>query len=75
MAAAACFAAALARPSQWKGWANLALALLLMLAPFLLGFTGAAPALWSHWIPALLLGLAALWSLARTGQDRAAATD
>jgi hypothetical protein len=67
-----CFALASASPGMWKGWINLALALALMLAPFVLGFTTVRLAVWSHWIFGLAIGLAALWSLARTGADRPA---
>jgi len=71
-AAGAVFALALLRPGQTKGWIGLALAGAMLLAPFVLGFTAAPQPLWSHWLAGVLLGLAALWSLARAGADAAA---
>ncbi len=67
--AVAAFGVALPRPGQIPGWINLALAIALFLAPFALGFTGSPRPLWSHWLFGVVLGLAALWSLARTGAD------
>lgn len=63
------FAIALVKPEQWEEWVNLVLAVLLLLAPFVLGFTDAAGAAWSHWILAILIGGDAIWALAqgRTG--------
>lgn len=68
-AALLAFGVALPRPGQTNGWINLALAVALLVAPFVLGFTGSPRALWSHWLFGVVIGLAALWSLARTGPD------
>lgn len=61
------FAIALARPGQWEEWVNLVLAVLLLLSPFVLGFTGVTAAAWSHWILAILIGGDAIWALAQSG--------
>lgn len=68
------FAIALAKPQQWEEWVNLVLAVVLLLAPFVLGFTGVAGAAWSHWILAILIGGDAIWALvASRGQAHGAA--
>jgi len=69
VAAVVAFGVALPRPGQASGWINLGLAVALILAPFVLGFTAAPRPLWSHWLFGVLIGVAALWSLARTGAD------
>lgn len=62
------FGIAVARPGQWEEWVNLVLAVLLLLSPFVLGFTGMAAAAWSHWILAILIGADAIWALAQSRQ-------
>lgn len=57
------FGIALAKPGQWEEWVNLVLAIVLLLSPFVLGFTGVAGAAWSHWILAILIGGDAIWAL------------
>lgn len=58
------FAIALFKPEhQWEEWANLALAVLLILAPFALGFSAVAGAAYAHWILGVLIGLDAIWAL------------
>lgn len=69
VAALVAFGLALPWPGQSKGWFTLALAVALLVAPFALGFTASPRPLWSHWLFGVGLGLAALWSLARTGAD------
>jgi len=68
------FAIALGKPQQWEEWVNLVLAVVLLLAPFALGFTGVAGAAWTHWILAILIGGDAIWALAQArGQPHGAA--
>lgn len=58
------FAIALAKPSyQWEEWANLALGIVLFLAPFAMGFTPVLDAAYAHWILGALIGLDAIWAL------------
>lgn len=58
------FAVALFRPEhQWEEWGNLALAVLLILAPFALGFTVVLGAAYTHWLLGALIGLDAIWAL------------
>ena len=57
------FAIALAKPQQWEEWVNLVLAVLLLLSPFVLGFTGTMGAAVTHWILAVLIGGDAIWAL------------
>lgn len=58
------FAIALFKPEhQWEEWGNLALAVLLILAPFALGFAAVAGAAYAHWILGVLIGIDAIWAL------------
>ncbi len=57
------FGIAVAKPQQWDEWVNLVLAIVLLLSPFVLGFTGVVGAAWSHWILAILIGVDAIWAL------------
>lgn len=57
------FAVALAKPQQWEEWVNVVLAVVLLLSPFVLGFTGVAGAAWTHWILGILIGGDAIWAL------------
>ncbi len=68
------FGIAVAKPGQWAEWVNVVLAVLLLLSPFVLGFTGVAAAAWSHWILGILIAIDALWALAqvRSGAHGAA---
>lgn len=61
------FAASLAKPQQWEEWVNLVLSVLLILSPFVLGFTGTTGAAVTHWILGILIGGDAVWALV---QDR-----
>lgn len=61
------FGIAVARPGNWEEWVNLVLAVLLLLSPFVLGFTGVTAAAWSHWVLAILIGGDAIWALAQSG--------
>ncbi len=61
------FGIALVKPEQWEEWVNLVLAVVLLLSPFVLGFTDTSGAAWTHWILAILIGGDAIWALV---QDR-----
>lgn len=64
IATAVLFAIALFKPEhQWEEWGSLALAVLLILAPFALGFTAVIGAAYAHWILGALIGLDAIWAL------------
>lgn len=68
------FSIALAKPQQWEEWVNLVLAVLLILSPFVLGFTGVVGAAWTHWILGILIGADAIWALVQIrGQAHGAA--
>ncbi|MGD8429947.1 MAG: SPW repeat protein [Ectothiorhodospiraceae bacterium] len=55
--------AVLSQPHQWEEWINLVLGAWLILAPFVLGFSGIAAATWNHVILGLLVGADAIWAL------------
>jgi len=57
------FAIALVKPQMWEEWVNLVLAVLLLLSPFVLGFTATTGAALSHWILGILIGADAVWAL------------
>lgn len=59
------FGIALAKPQPWEEWVNIVLAVLLVLAPFVLGFMDAGTAAWNHWIVGILIGGDAIWALAQ----------
>jgi hypothetical protein len=59
------FGVALYRPNdRWEEWVNLALGVILLIAPFVFGFTAVAGAAYSHWILGVLIGADAIWALA-----------
>lgn len=66
IAVALFFAIALAQPHYWEEWVNLALAVWLFIAPFVLGFTGVGTAAWNHWILAVLIAGDSIWAMAQT---------
>jgi len=55
--------AAVSRPQKWKEWTNLILGIWLILAPFVLGFTEYAGAMWNQIIVGILVGADALWAM------------
>lgn len=58
------FAVALFQPDyQWEEWVNLALAVLLLISPFALGFATVTGAAYTHWILGILIGADAIWAL------------
>lgn len=57
--------AALAGPRRWKEWAQLAIGVWLVIAPFVLAFHVTEPgAGWNHIILGMLIGVNALWAAA-----------
>jgi hypothetical protein len=67
--------AAIVRFAAWEEWINLALGAWLVIAPWVLGFSAAAAATWSHVILGLVIIAFAGWSgwSARHGGTQAAA--
>lgn len=58
------FGVAVSRPdNQWEEWANLVLAVLMLISPFALGFTFMLGAAYTHWFLGALIGLDAIWAL------------
>jgi len=58
------FAMALFQPDrQWEEWVNLALAILLLIAPYAMGFVYVVGAAYTHWILGVLIGADAIWAL------------
>lgn len=58
------FAIAVLRKTQvWEEWVLLALGAWLIAAPFLLGYTGIAAAMWNSMIVGFLVGADSVWSL------------
>ena len=52
--------------NQWEEWVNLVVGVWVFIAPFLLGFAGAASAMWAHVIIGLVVAVLAaveLWSV------------
>lgn len=54
---------ALSRPQKWEEWTNSVLGLWILIAPFVLQFTGDQAALWNHVIVGIVLGADALWAV------------
>lgn len=64
---------AISQPQKWEEWTNLAIGVWLILAPFVLGFSGETGALWNHVIIGVLVGADALWAMREpVHRDRAA---
>lgn len=58
------FAVALFQPEQqWEEWINLVLAVLLLIAPYAMGFVYVVGAAYTHWILGILIGADAIWAL------------
>jgi hypothetical protein len=55
--------AAIVMFTEWEEWMNLALGMWVVLAPWVLGFTGLAYALWAHVALGLLVAAVAAWEL------------
>jgi SPW repeat len=59
--------AALISFHAWEEWANTALALWLIISPYLLGFTTMTQAVWNQVIVGVLVGILAIWTAATEG--------
>lgn len=60
---------------EWEAWVNLGLGLLAAVAPWLLGFSGAAYAMWTHVATGLAVAILAaveIWMLHDSSSTRAA---
>jgi hypothetical protein len=55
--------AAIVAFTEWEEWANLVLGIWVVLAPWFLGFTGVAAALWVHVVFGVLIAAIAAWEL------------
>lgn len=55
---------ALAQPQRWEEWINLLIGVWLIIAPFVLGFTGHTGAMWNHIVVGIIVGGDALWAMA-----------
>ncbi|WP_342358661.1 SPW repeat protein [Terrarubrum flagellatum] len=55
--------AALAAFAEWEEWLNVLLGAWLVVSPWLLGFTAAAPILWTHVIFGALIIIASGWAV------------
>ena len=55
--------AAIVAFTEWEEWVNLALGIWVVLAPWILGFTGVTYALWAHVVLGLLVAAVAAWEL------------
>ena len=67
--------AALVRFAEWEEWINVALGVWLVIAPWVLGFSAVAAAMWSHVILGVVIAALAAWRAwsAHHGEPRAAA--
>jgi hypothetical protein len=54
--------AAIVRFAEWEEWINVALGAWLVIAPWILGFTAVAAAMWTHVILGLVILVFAGWS-------------
>ncbi len=64
--------AALSLPQKWEEWTNAVLGLWLIVAPFALGFTAEAGAMWNHIIIGVLVAADALWAVQSLGHGTTA---
>lgn len=55
--------AALSAFAEWEEWVNLVLGLWLMVAPWMLGFTGNFNAFWTHMILGILTAAVSAWAV------------
>jgi hypothetical protein len=55
--------AAMVAFTEWEEWVNLALGIWVVLAPWILSFTGVTHAVWAHVVLGLLITAAAAWEL------------
>jgi hypothetical protein len=55
--------AAIVAFTEWEEWVNLALGIWVVLAPWILGFTGVTSALWAHVVLGFLVAAVAAWEL------------
>jgi len=54
--------------AQWEEWVNLIVGIWVLIAPFILGFGGAATAMWTHVVIGLVVAILAaveLWGVTR----------
>jgi hypothetical protein len=61
---------ALTVPRLWEEWVNLVLGIWLIIAPFLLGFSGEASATWNHVVLGIVIGVDAIWAMADVAVHR-----
>lgn len=54
--------AALSIPQKWEEWTNAVVGLWLIIAPFALGFSAEAAAVWNHVIVGVVVAADALWA-------------
>lgn len=64
IAVAAFAVIALVAPRMWEEWTNLVLGAWLVVAPFLLGYSGESTAAWSHVIVGIVIAADAIWAMA-----------
>ena len=55
-------AAAIMAFHQWEEWTNVALAIWLIVSPFLLGYAMLSNALWNQIVLGIIIGILALWT-------------
>lgn len=63
---------ALAVPRLWEEWINVVLGIWLVVAPFLLGFSGENAATWNHVVLGIAIGADAIWAMADVAVHRTA---
>lgn len=54
---------ALAQPHRWEEWINLVIGVWLIIAPFVLGFSGHIGPMLNHIIVGVVIGIDALWAM------------
>lgn len=64
--------AALVRFAEWEEWVSLLLGIATIIAPWVVGFTAVALALWTHVVLGALVALIAAWELWQVRHHRSA---
>ena len=64
------FGIAVSKPREWEEWVNLVLAAIMLVVPFIFGFSELGGATATFWVLGILIGADAIWALVQARQTQ-----